>query len=129
MSDTPHRNRLIRQVRQMRLLGKPVAEIAGIVGLHRATVYKLIQRNGLDGPEEWMERPRLALQPARLAAIRQVAHDAWQPSAHLGRLKQIAAPLVQCVVPNRLCNDSEALAGAELIVEALSFVTCQLKGE
>lgn len=64
MSDTPHRNRLIRQVRQMRLLGKPVAEIAGIVGLHRATVYKLIQRNGLDGPEEWMERPRLALHEA-----------------------------------------------------------------
>jgi len=35
------------------------------------------------------------------------AHDHWQPSAHLGRVKSMAAPLVACALAaNQLCNSS-----------------------
>ena len=41
------------------------------------------------------------------------AHDHWQPSAHLGRVKSMAAPLVACsLTPNKLCNSSAMRVGS-----------------
>ena len=42
------------------------------------------------------------------------AHDHWQPSAHLGRVKSMAAPLVACALaaPNKLCNSTAMRVGS-----------------
>ncbi|RCL84676.1 MAG: hypothetical protein DBW63_13745 [Hyphomonas sp.] len=72
----PHRQRLIRQVRLQRLLGRSMAEIAAQVGRGASTVWRVIRDNGLDAPERPLERQRLSLSEAHdMAVDRMIAAD------------------------------------------------------
>ena len=72
----PHRQRLIRQVRLQRLLGRSMAEIAAQVGRGASTVWRVIRDNGLDAPERPLERQRLSLSEAHdMAVDRMMAAD------------------------------------------------------
>ena len=76
MTRQPHRQRLIRQVRLQRLLGRSLAEIAAQAGRSRSTVWRVIRDNGLDAPEMPLERQRLSLSEAHDKAVdRMMAAD------------------------------------------------------
>jgi hypothetical protein len=76
MTRQPHRQRLIRQVRLQRLLGRSMAEIATQVGRGASTVWRVIRDNGLDAPEMPLERQRLSLSEAHDKAVdRMMAAD------------------------------------------------------
>ena len=64
MSKQPHHQRLIRQIRLLRLQGASRTLIAGRLGRSPSTIWRWIRDNGLNDPERPLERQRLSLSEA-----------------------------------------------------------------